>query len=81
MAGKGDDVAIAAQLTARIAEAKARLHARMRDSGLSPENGWRVLEELRNTPTGQEFVLRPVHLQHETDIEVAVAIDRDGRPG
>jgi hypothetical protein len=80
MAGKGDDVAIAALLAARIAQAKAQLHARMREGGLSPENGWRVLEEIRNTPNGQEFVIRPIHLQEESDLEVTVAIGPDGRP-
>jgi len=75
-----EDTAIVAEVAARIAEAKARLAVHMGAMGLAPEKGWRVLEELRNTPTGHEFVFRPVHLREETQLEVTVPIGPDGRP-
>jgi hypothetical protein len=80
MSKKSQDAEIAAAVAVRIADAKARLAVRMLALGLRPENGWRVLEELRNTPTGHEFVFRPVHLHDETDVEVTVRIGPDGHP-
>jgi hypothetical protein len=76
----GEDAAIAAEVAARIAEAKAQLAMRMQAMGLAQEKGWRVLEELRNTPNGHEFVFRPIHLHEEAQLEVIVPIGRDGRP-
>jgi len=75
-----EDVEIAAEVAARIVEAKGRLAARMHELGLTREGGWRVVEELRNTPTGHKFVFRPIHLQEETHIEESVPLGSDGRP-
>jgi hypothetical protein len=52
----------------------------MQAMGLVQEKGWRVLEELRNTPNGHEFVFRPIHLHEEAKLEVIVPIGPDGRP-
>jgi hypothetical protein len=79
--GKNDeDTVIAAEVAARIAEAKARLAVHMQAMGLTEEKGWRVLEGLRNTPTGHEFVFSPIHLREATELEVTVPIGPDGRP-
>jgi hypothetical protein len=78
--GIKEDVEIAAQVAAHIVEAKARLAARMHELGLTPAHGWRVIEELRNTPNGHEFVFRPIHLQEVSALEVTVPLTSDGRP-
>jgi hypothetical protein len=75
-----EDASIAAQVAARIVDAKARLAVRMAALGLTPEKGWRVMEELRNTPNGHEFVFRPIHMQEESSLEVTVPVGPDGRP-
>jgi hypothetical protein len=77
-----EDTAIVAEVAARIAEAKATLAARMRAMDLTREKGWRVAEGLRDTPTGHEFVFRPIHihLHDESGLEVTVPIGPDGRP-
>jgi hypothetical protein len=75
-----EDASIAAKVAARIADAKARLAVRMAAQGLTPENGWRVTEELRDTPDGHEFVFRPIHLHQESTLEVTVPIGPDGYP-
>jgi hypothetical protein len=80
MGQQKEDAAIAAQVARRIAEAKAHLAIRMQAMGLVQEKGWRVLEELRNTPRGHEFVFRAIHLHEEVKLEVTVPIGPDGRP-
>jgi hypothetical protein len=77
-----EDIVRVAEVAARIAEAKAKLAAHMRAMGLTGDKGWRVLEGLRDTPTGHEFVFRPIHLhlRDGTGIEVTVPIGPDGRP-
>jgi hypothetical protein len=75
-----EDASIAVQVAARLVDAKARLAVRMAASGLMQENGWRVMEELRNTPNGHEFVFRPIHMHEESTLEVTVPIGPDGRP-
>lgn len=77
---ESEDSVIAAEVAARIAEAKARLAVRMLALGLTQDKGWRVLEELRDTPNGHEFVFRPIHLHEESRLQVTVPIGPDGRP-
>jgi hypothetical protein len=73
--------ALAAQVFARLSEARQRLAAQMSDLGLGSANGWRVTEELRHTVQGTEWTFRPVHLREPSPpLEVKVAIDHDGRP-
>jgi hypothetical protein len=75
------DKVLAAAVLARIQSAKAELAAKMADAGLDERGGWRVLEELRSTATGTQFVFRPVHTRLDTpQIETVVSIDSDGTP-
>ena len=72
---------LAAEVVARLQEAKRELVARMQGLGLSPASGWRITEELRHTVHGTEWIFRPVHLREPApDLEVRVAIDQSGRP-
>jgi hypothetical protein len=71
---------LAAGVARKIADAKDSLAAQMREQGLSPKDGWRVVEELRSTVEGTEWVFRPVHLREPSpDLETTVAIDHTGR--
>jgi hypothetical protein len=73
--------ALAAEVVRRIAEAKEQLAARMKEEGCHPKDGWRIVEELRNTVEGTEWTFRPVHLRHASpDFCARVAIDHNGRP-
>lgn len=73
--------ALAADINRRIEEAKERLAAQMLELGLKQKDGWRVMEELRTTVDGTEWVFRPVHLREPSpDLETSVAIDHSGRP-
>lgn len=75
------DKALAAAVSARIIAAKAKLAANMATAGLLEKDGWRVLEELRSTPTGTLFVFRPVHTRLDAPgIEATVEIDSNGCP-
>ena len=73
--------ALAADINRRIEEAKASLAEQMAALGLKPKDGWRVMEELRTTVEGTEWVFRPVHLREPSpDLETTVGIDHSGRP-
>ena len=76
------DKVLAAAVIARIHAAKAELASMMDQAGLTERGGWRVLEELRSTPTGTQFVFRPVHTRLDCPgLETVVSIDSDGTPG
>jgi hypothetical protein len=73
--------ALAADINRRIEEAKSSLAEQMSLLGLKQKDGWRVMEELRTTVEGTEWVFRPVHLREPSpDLEITVAIDHSGRP-
>jgi hypothetical protein len=73
--------ALAAEVVARLAAARAELAAKMGELGLVARNGWRVTEELRHTVQGTEWTFKPVHLREPSPpVEVKVAIDHEGRP-
>ena len=75
------DKILAAAVLARVQAAKAELAVMMARAGLNERGGWRVLEELRSTPTGTQFVFRPVHTRLDAPgIETVVTIDSDGTP-
>lgn len=75
------DKVLAAAVSALIQAAKAELAARMAEAGLDEKGGWRVLEELRSTAGGTQFVFRPVHTRlDDPGIETVVTIDSDGTP-
>jgi hypothetical protein len=72
--------ALAADANRRIAHARESLEAQMRERGLHRKDGWRIVEELRSTVEGTEWVFRPVHLREPSpDLETTVAIDHSGR--
>jgi hypothetical protein len=72
--------ALAADVNRRIASAKESLAEQMQAHGLDGKNGWRIVEELRSTVEGTEWVFRPVHLREPSpDLETCVAIDHSGR--
>ena len=57
-----DDTArIAGIFAAELVAARKRLVADMESRGLKAVNGWRIHEEMLNTPTGFALRLRPVH--------------------
>ena len=71
---------LASEVVRRIAAAKEQLLRDMAALGLKREDGWRIVEELRTTVGGTQFVFRPVHLRKDSpDLEATVAIDSDGR--
>ena len=73
--------ALAAEVFARLAQARTELAQKMSALGLGLANGWRVTEELKHTVRGTEWTFRPVHLrQPSPPLEVKVAIDHEGRP-
>lgn len=72
--------ALAADVNRRIAEAKEKLVRQMGERGLKQKDGWRIVEELRSTVEGTEWVFRPVHLREPSpELETSVAIDHSGR--
>lgn len=75
------DKVLAAAVSARIQAAKAELQMKMTAAGLKEKDGWRVLEELRTSPNGTEFVFRPVHTRLDNPgIEACVLVNGDGCP-
>lgn len=56
-----NDKDLAERLGQQLAKARRELEHRMGEHGLSLHEGWRIHEELINTPDGTAFVLRPVH--------------------
>lgn len=75
------DAELAARVSIGLARAREELAETMQRRGLAKKDGWRITEELRSTPHGTEWVLRPVHLRHPSpeDVHTRVAIDFDGR--
>ena len=73
---------LANSVTARLAAAKTALLAQMQALGFKPENGWRIVEELRHTIEGTEWVFRPMHIREVAphDLVSTVLIDHEGRP-
>ena len=74
------DGMLASDISARIAMARADLEHRMAEMGLSPNLGWKIQEELRDTETGTRWVFRPVHLREQSpDLQISVLLDHQGR--
>lgn len=75
------DKVLAAAVLARVQAAKAEIATKMAAAGLREKDGWRVLEELRSSPAGTQFVFRPVHTRLDNPgIEATVDINSDGCP-
>jgi len=61
-----DTARIAALFASQIKAARRELLWQMESAGLRAEEGWRIHEELVNTPEGTAFRLSPVHRTHST---------------
>ena len=80
---KPSDADLAAEISRRLAEAKARLAQLMAEHGLKPSEGWVILEDLRSRPEYTEYIFRPIHRRLPApppDLKTSVAIDFEGRP-
>ena len=73
---------LSSDVGARIAAARTALLAEMHALGLTAAAGWRVVEELRHTLEGTEWVFRPMHIREAApaDLASSVLIDHEGRP-
>lgn len=69
-----EDESLAGDLSARLHQARQQLLERMARHGCHPSEGWRIHEELVNTPGGTAYVLRAVHRVHSTASELAVSV-------
>ena len=77
------DESLAAEISRRLAEAKARLAQLMAEHGLKTSDGWVILEDLRSRPDYTEYIFRPIHRRLPApppDFKTSVAIDFEGRP-
>jgi hypothetical protein len=80
---KPSDESLAAEISRRCREAKARLAQLMAEHGLKAADGWTILEDLRSRPEYTEYIFRPIHLRLPApppDLKTSVAIDFEGRP-
>ena len=72
---------LATEVSERLTAARKTLLAEMHALGLTAEKGWRVVEELRHTTEGTQWIFRPMHLrEHLPDFSRSVLIDHEGRP-
>ena len=73
---------LASTVAAQLEAARSALLAQMHALGFKPENGWRIVEELRHTVEGTEWVFRPMHIREVAphDLRSIVLIDHEGRP-
>ena len=69
-----DDEALSGLLSARLIEARRQLLERMARHGCHADDGWRIHEELANSPTGTAYVLRAVHRVYPSAAELAVVV-------
>jgi hypothetical protein len=69
-------------VSARLQAARTALVEKMHALGLTAAAGWRVVEELRHTVEGTEWIFRPMHLREHAphDLKFVVRIDHEGRP-
>ena len=72
---------LASDVFERLGAARKALLAEMHNLGLTPEKGWRIIEELRHTAEGTQWIFRPMHLhEHLPELSRTVLVDHDGRP-
>lgn len=69
-----EDEALSGNLTLRLQHARQELLERMARRGLHATDGWRIHEELANSPTGTSYVLRAVHRLHPSTPELAISV-------
>ena len=74
--------ALASNITSRLEAARQELQAEMHALGLTAAAGWRVMEELRHTMEGTEWIFKPMHIREvpPQDLRSSVLIDHEGRP-
>jgi hypothetical protein len=61
----------------RVEAGRAKLMAQMAALGLTPADGWRICEEIRETQAATTWILRPLHLQKDAPpLEVTVEFER-----
>jgi hypothetical protein len=78
---ENQDEVLSAAVLARLISARQSIAAKMAQHGLREQDGWRISEELRNSPQGTQFVLRPIHTRLDSPgFEATVTIDNDGCP-
>lgn len=78
---KNQDEVLSAAVLARLVAARQSVAARMAKLGLREQDGWRISEELRTSPIGTQFVLRPIHTRLDSPgFEATVTVDNDGCP-
>jgi hypothetical protein len=70
-----NDKDLADRLGQELAKGRRELERRMGEHGLAMHAGWRIHEELINTPEGTAFVLRPVHRVEVSPDALEVRID------
>lgn len=71
---------LASDVFERLGAARKALLAEMHALGLTPEKGWRIIEELRHTTEGTLWIFRPMHLrEHLPELSHTVLIDQEGR--
>jgi hypothetical protein len=58
---QSSDEGLAAEFSARRAEAEAFLWQEMHKLGLRKEDGWKISESMRDGSGGSELVMRPIH--------------------
>ena len=72
---------LATTVVERLKQARSELLAEMHQLGLTAAKGWRVVEELRHTTEGTEWIFRPMHIRENApNLYSTVVIDHDGRP-
>jgi hypothetical protein len=76
-----NDKDLAERLGQQLVRGRIELERRMGEHGLLMHEGWRIHEELINTPEGTAFVLRPVHRVEATPDMLEVRIDLRLSPG
>lgn len=69
-----EDEALSGNLSARLQQARRELLERMARRGCHPADGWRIHEELANSPTGTAYVLRAVHRVHASSDEFVISV-------
>jgi hypothetical protein len=78
---KKQDEVLSAAVLARLTAARQSVAEQMRELGLREQDGWRIAEELRSSPIGTQFVVRPIHSRLDSpSIEATVTVDSDGCP-
>ena len=74
LAMQDEDEALSGDLSARLLAARQHLLELMSRRGCHAADGWRIHEELANSPTGPAYILRAVHRVHPSHPDLAVTV-------